>query len=91
MIVKELLEVTDGAEIRIYNCNADEIARGCNEYDLPEYLLTQPIERIFGSIDYFGNGIPYIQIELAESETKVNNENNVNLKELRMEMEEGWI
>lgn len=79
--------ISEYAEVRVFNCDGDEIARYNGKDSIPSYLNRETVDNISAGIDYFGNGIPYISIRLAER----TEDKSLDLNELQMEMMEGWI
>lgn len=80
--------ISEDAEVRVFNCDGDEIARYNGKDNIPSHLNRETVDNISAGIDYFGNGIPYVSIRLAEQKAE---NRNLDLNELQMEMMEGWI
>ena len=63
-LINVLELISDSAEVRVYNSNGDEIARYDGKDSIPEKLNMELVSKIYAGIDYCGNGIPYVAIDL---------------------------
>ena len=66
MTLIQVLElISDNAEVRVFNNQGDEIARYNGKDSIPTELNNEYVDCINAYIDYCGNGIPYVAIELV--------------------------
>ena len=51
--------ISEYAEVRVFNCNGDEIARYNGKDSIPSHLNRETVDNISAGIDYFGNRSPF--------------------------------